>query len=254
MKQRVISGVYVAIVTIISAYFGGVILKSVLTFVALYGSYEFIKIRKEKFNYLLYVIMAVSVLLMMYLHDYSEIVFLLELIVLLTIGVFDENESFADVCTVFLMSILLGYALYFMMSIQAINKFMFGYVLILSMLTDTFAYFVGVKIGKHKLNTRVSPKKTIEGSLGGWLFGCLTSLLWAYLFKFFGYPAYVFVIASICLPVVSEIGDLVFSLIKRYYGVKDFSNLIPGHGGILDRLDSNLFCIILFGVLLSIFG
>ena len=65
MKQRVISGVYVAIVTVLAAYFGGFILKAVLTFVALYGSYEFIKIRKEKFNYLLYIIMAVSVLLMM---------------------------------------------------------------------------------------------------------------------------------------------------------------------------------------------
>ncbi len=254
MKQRVISGVYVAIITILSAYFGGFLLKAVLTFVALYGSYEFIKIRKEKFNHLLYAVMASSVVLMMYLHDYAEIIFLLELIVLLTIGVFDENESFGEVSATFLMSILLGYALYFMMHIQAINKFMFGYVLILSMLTDTFAYFIGVRFGKHKLNSRVSPKKTIEGCLGGWLFGCLTSLLWAYLFKFFGYPAYVFIIASICLPVVSEIGDLVFSLIKRYYGVKDFSDLIPGHGGILDRLDSNLFCIILFGVLLSIFG
>lgn len=254
MKQRVISGIYVAIITILSAYFGGFLLKAVLTFVALYGSYEFIKIRKKKFNYLLYAVMVSSVVLMMYLHDYAEIIFLLELIVLLTIGVFDENESFGEVSATFLMSILLGYALYFMMHIQALNKFMFGYVLILSMLTDTFAYFIGVRFGKHKLNSRVSPKKTIEGCLGGWLFGCLTSLLWAYLFKFFGYPAYVFIIASICLPVVSEIGDLVFSLIKRYYGVKDFSDLIPGHGGILDRLDSNLFCIILFGVLLSIFG
>ena len=254
MKQRVISGIYVAAVTIISAYFGGFILKAVLSFVAIYGSYEFISIRKEKFNYLLYAVMVISVLGIMYLHDYSEIIFLLELIVLLTIGVFDENESFAEVSATFLMSILLGYGLNFMMQIQALNKFMFGYVLILSMLTDTFAYFVGVKFGKHKLNSRVSPKKTIEGCVGGWFFGGLSSLLWAHLFKYFGFPAYVFIIASITLPIVSEIGDLVFSLIKRHYGVKDFSNLIPGHGGILDRLDSNLFCIILFGVLLSIFG
>ncbi|MBR5341938.1 MAG: phosphatidate cytidylyltransferase [Erysipelotrichaceae bacterium] len=253
MKQRVISGAIIAAITIISAYVGGLLLAAVLTFVALYGSYEFVKIRREEFNYLVYAIMALTCLGIMYLHDYATVFVLLELIFLLTISVFDEKEPFDDIAATFLMTVMIGYAMYFMLHIQQQNKWMFGYVLIISYLTDVFAFFVGIKFGKHKLNTRVSPKKTIEGSLGGWFFGCVTSFIWAAIFSFFGRPVYQFVVASLCLPIVSEIGDLVFSLVKRHYGVKDFSNLIPGHGGILDRLDSHIFCIILFGVLLTIF-
>ena len=136
--------------------------------------------------------------------------------------------------------------------IENMNLWMLGYVFVISYLSDTAAYFIGSRFGRHKLIERVSPKKTIEGSAAGLIFGMLGSLLWAFIFKFFGFPPYVFIISSIVLPVVSEIGDLVFSLMKRHYGIKDFSELIPGHGGILDRLDSNIFCIIVFGVLLTI--
>ena len=253
MKQRVISGVFIAAITVIAAYFGGIVLGAVLSFVGIYGSYEFIKIRRDRFDTLLYLIMVVSVMGIYLLHDYATVIMLFEIIILLTIAVFDENESFDDAATVFLMSMVLGYALYFMSSIQNENRYMFGYVLIISYLTDVFAYFIGIKLGKHKLNSRVSPKKTIEGSLGGWFFGFATSYIWASIFHYFGKPYYVFLLASLFLPLVSEVGDLVFSLIKRHYGVKDFSNLIPGHGGILDRLDSHIFCTLLFGALLILF-
>ena len=254
MKQRVISGVFIALITVVAAYFGGIILDAVLCFIGIYGSYEFIKIRKDTFNVLLYAIMVLTVMGIFVLHKYAVALCLLEILILMSVAVFDEKETFEDACAVLLMSMMIGYAIYFMRGFQHTNKFMFGYVLIISYLTDVFAYFVGVKFGKHKLNPRVSPKKTIEGSLGGWFFGCITSFIWAALFHFFDMPMYFFVISSLFLPVVSEIGDLAFSLIKRHYGVKDFSNLIPGHGGILDRLDSHIFCIILFGVLLLIFA
>ncbi|MBQ6334896.1 MAG: phosphatidate cytidylyltransferase [Erysipelotrichaceae bacterium] len=254
MKQRVISGAIIALVTVLAAYFGGIILKAILVFTAVWGSYEFISIRKSEFNIPLYAIMTISVLITYLFHDYREAVMLVEIIFLLSIAVFDERETFDDACSVFLMSMMLGNALYFMSYVQALNKWMFGYILIAVMLTDTFALFTGMKFGKHKLNERVSPKKTIEGFIGGWFFGGLISFIWACIFKFFGYPAMIFIASSLILPVVSQIGDLVFSLIKRHYGAKDFSNLIPGHGGILDRLDSNIFSIILFGALMILFG
>jgi len=253
MKQRVISGIAVAIVTIVSVYFGGLLLRAVLDFISVYACYEFIHIRKKEFDYPLFFLMTIFVLLVLHFGQNAPMIYLLELVLLLGISVYDASKSFDEICIVFLMSVLLGCAFYFFDFFGAYNKWLLGYVLIISYITDVFAFFVGRKYGKHKLNERVSPKKTVEGSIGGWFFGCVISLLWAMLFHFFDLPPYLIFIASFCLPLVSETGDLVFSLIKRYYGVKDFSNLIPGHGGILDRLDSNIFCITFFGAMLLLF-
>ena len=110
-------------------------------------------------------------------------------------------------------------------------------------ITDTFAYFGGVLFGKHKLIPKISPKKTVEGSVSG-IAGCvLCYLLYAWIISFFGYkvnfvPLCVLGLICSCL---SQFGDLTASLIKRNCGVKDFGNLIPGHGGILDRIDSLIF-------------
>lgn len=253
MKQRLQSSVIIAVITIASLYFGGTLLKAVLTFIGLYGSYEFIKIHKENFNYLLFAVMVSSILALLFLNQYHVVIMLFEIIVLMTIGVFDDSESFADVSAVFLLSMMIGYALYYTSYIQELNKWMMGYVVIISYMCDSFAYLIGIRFGKHKLNSKVSPKKTIEGSVGGWIFATIISFFWAMIFNFFGRSPIVFVVASLLLPLASEVGDLSFSLVKRHYGVKDFSNLIPGHGGILDRLDSNIFCIILFGALLTLF-
>ena len=107
--------------------------------------------------------------------------------------------------------------------------------------TDTFAYFAGVFLGKHKLCPEISPKKTIEGSVGGTA-GCI-ALLMLYgllLEKQFKIDVSYIKIAvlGILVSPVSQIGDLTASIIKRKFGIKDYGNLFPGHGGILDRLDS----------------
>ena len=252
MSKRIISGAIIAIITILALYFDGYLFSGMLAFIGLYSIYEYINVSNKFFNILLYVITALSVFGLIYFNNYSNVIITIELILLLTIAVFDKDKTYVDMAGLLLFSILIGFALYYMNHIEHLNKWMLGYIFIISYLTDVFAFFTGKFFGKHKLIERVSPKKTIEGSVGGFVFGCICSFLWAYYFKFFGYPSYLFLISSILLPIISEIGDLVFSLIKRHYEVKDFSNLIPGHGGILDRLDSIIFCIITFGVLLTI--
>ena len=115
---------------------------------------------------------------------------------------------------------------------------------ILSFACDTFAYFAGLTFGKHKLAPKVSPKKTVEGSIGGICGNVVCGLLFAFVMdRFFGgsigYGA--MAILAFCCSIVAQIGDLSFSLIKREFGVKDYGRLFLEHGGVLDRFDSVLF-------------
>lgn len=113
-------------------------------------------------------------------------------------------------------------------------------------LSDTGAYFTGVYLGKTKLCPEISPKKTVEGAVGGLLSGCIGSVLIALVFmliygnvdiNFFGV-----IIVGLLNPVISIFGDLTFSVIKRSCGIKDYGSIMPGHGGALDRFDSIIFC------------
>ena len=112
-------------------------------------------------------------------------------------------------------------------------------VFIFAWISDTFAYFTGVFFGKHKLIPHISPKKTIEGSIGGILGTVLVTVAFAMFFKEEN-PIY-FVPLAIVGSTVSQLGDLFASAIKREFNIKDYGNLIPGHGGVLDRFDSILF-------------
>lgn len=129
-----------------------------------------------------------------------------------------------------------------------------------ALLTDVFAYFVGVKFGKHKMAPNLSPKKSVEGAVGGVVCVLLFMLLSLLVFeKFlakqpFFMPVWFYSLTVVFISITSMFGDLMASLIKRYYGVKDYSNLIPGHGGIMDRFDSVLLASPTMFVLITIYG
>lgn len=128
-----------------------------------------------------------------------------------------------------------------------------GFYLLLALgsawLCDTGAYFVGVKFGRHKLAPKVSPKKTVEGAVGGVVVGTLLMLLlsWGYgwCMEQLGAPVRIhygaIALFTPLFSVIGMLGDLSMSVIKRSYGVKDFGNIMPGHGGVMDRFDSVLF-------------
>lgn len=117
---------------------------------------------------------------------------------------------------------------------------------VIAFLSDTFAYFTGMLLGKHKLAPDLSPKKTVEGAIGGLVGATVSAMVCGLIFRVFfhyegiQYPA--LALYGALGSVVSQLGDLSFSYIKREYGIKDFGNILPGHGGILDRFDSVIFC------------
>ncbi len=115
--------------------------------------------------------------------------------------------------------------------------------ILVTWMTDTGAYLVGRSVGRHKLIPRVSPNKTIEGALGGLFAAVLTALLCAWAFGLDVYPLLA-ALSGLGLGAIGMLGDLAESMIKRHAGVKDSGSLIPGHGGILDRIDGLLFVIL----------
>ena len=102
-------------------------------------------------------------------------------------------------------------------------------------------------------SVEVSPNKTWEGSIGGFATGCIISLIYGCM-VLPQMPMALTIAASVLLPIAAQVGDLSFSSIKRKYGIKDFGNLIPEHGGVLDRVDSLLFCLVVFYGLVQVIG
>ena len=119
---------------------------------------------------------------------------------------------------------------------------------------DAFAYFFGRWFGKHKLCPTISPKKTIEGAISGTVLGTASAVIsWLILKGSMSVPLYVYVIASFFCTLAAQVGDLCASAIKRQAGIKDFSNLFPGHGGAIDRLDSFSFAMPTAFLILALF-
>ncbi|KAF0226311.1 MAG: phosphatidate [Erysipelotrichaceae bacterium] len=125
------------------------------------------------------------------------------------------------------------------------------FLLISTYTTDTGAYFSGFYFGKTKLNERISPKKTVEGSIGGWLIGSISGFIFAY-FMVKGFNFWILVVMAVVFPIIGQIGDLAFSAIKRHFKIKDFGSIFPAHGGVLDRIDSLVFNLLFFYIFISL--
>ena len=171
------------------------------------------------------------------------------LLYLLAAAVFSHGKAdIGDVSTAFMLWLytLIGF-LGLIMTHDHIHGGEYLYLLafIGAWVTDTFAYFTGMLLGKHKLIPDVSPKKTVEGAVGGVVFCTLSFVGFALLYNHFWsdgklLPLWLMAIVGFLVSIVSQVGDLSLSLLKRKYGIKDFGKIFPGHGGVLDRFDSVL--------------
>jgi len=139
---------------------------------------------------------------------------------------------------------------YLLTSLISLKSMPYGHLLVLlpvvaTVITDSGAYFTGVTIGKRKAFPNISPNKTVEGYIGGTIAGILAMLLYGLILSLIttltiSFP--VLILYGVLGAVMTELGDLAYSLIKRKCGIKDYGKLIPGHGGALDRFDSMILC------------
>ena len=185
-----------------------------------------------------------------HLAQYGAILMIGILFYFFTIAIFSRGKyNLADVCVLFATAfyILMGFnSIIIMHDNERGGHVLYLAIFISAWITDVFAYFCGMLFGrggKHKLIPDVSPKKTVEGSIGGVIFCIIAMMLFGWLcnlFTEYNSNILMFAVGGFMASIVSQIGDLLMSYVKRYYNIKDFSQLFPGHGGVLDRFDSIL--------------
>ena len=275
MKQRIITAIVLVIIAIPICIFSGTIIFPIaMAFIGLAGVYEMLGCMGTRKNLLisvpLYILALASPFLvwrrynffiLTFKPDYSAILLpLLFALYLLAVWVFSyQKDQEVDMNKISTSAIVSLYIIGATSSIVMVREAMGGeyywyFIFIGAWITDTFAYFTGMLFGKHKLIPAVSPKKTVEGAIGGTVF-CIAF--------FIGYGALLnhltqydislvlLAFAGLLSAFVSMIGDLSMSVIKRTYGIKDYGKIFPGHGGVLDRFDSILAVAVVMALFLA---
>ena len=250
MKTRIISGIFLAIIAASSLYVGSWYLFLLCAFISLVGMYELYRAAgiHEKLLGICGYVVAVAYYVCVWLGKWQleTLVFVFGLMAIMTIYVitfpkYKSQDAMLVFTGIFYVAVMLSYI--YKVRVAGDGKYIVWLVFVSSWGNDTFAYFTGVTFGKHKLVPHLSPKKSVEGAIGGITGAALVGLLYGFiLHKALGIKAMIpFLVISAVGAFISIFGDLAASAIKRNYDVKDYSNLIPGHGGILDRFDSMIF-------------
>ena len=257
MKTRIIvAAIFVPLIFVVLFFLSGIAVAFFISAIAAVASVELIRTAQNPKAKRLYIYAAVSAALIpvsaafdMLGKFYYVGLFLLVCIVFVD-AVFtyktEKEISLLQVAAVIFGGAVLPLFLAAIvgLKLQTNGKYYVLIPFIVAFITDAGAYFTGVFFGKHQAFPRVSPKKTVEGCIGGFVIGVASMALYGIILHYaagltVNFPAlalYGFVGA-----VATELGDLVFSLIKRVFGIKDYGKLLPGHGGILDRFDSMIF-------------
>lgn len=242
MKTRIISALIGFSLLLLLVILGGTVLNIAILIVSLIAVYEFNRVVRniDGMNPILSVNYVFTICL--FLLNYTETIeieFLIFIYIITTLSflVFGKKHVFSDVPITLLGGLYIPFFFYHMYLLN--DNIYIWIVFIAAFATDTFAYFSGMFFGKHKLCPEISPKKTVEGSIGGIVGSVVTIVIFSIVFKLENILG--MAILGVILSVMSQIGDLTASRIKRTAGVKDYGDLMPGHGGVLDRFDSILF-------------
>ena len=260
MKARVLFGVFGFAFVLLALYvFPPIVLELVVAALCVFATYEVLGSTKLVRNHL-ELLLAMAVSLGLAVGHFSILPLRLEsvmqgLVLVLLFGSFaielkyhDSHEGFAGVVGAFSARLAVPYLLLSLLRIFQMHYHHGSFIVLLPLLAawgaDTCALFSGMLFGKHKLAPVVSPKKTVEGAVGGVVGGAVLVLIAAVIMNRtldLEMPLWSAVVLGAVGAVLGEIGDLSFSVIKRQTGIKDYGHIFPGHGGVLDRFDSVLF-------------
>ncbi len=265
MKTRVISAICMIAILLPLLIVGGELFAFLVGVIGCFALRELLQLFKKEKNlpFLTEVLAYLTVLYLIWQNydsntlifslDYRVLVLLLFIFFVPTVLLSDNKKySFQDGLSLLGSTLLIGFAFHLFIVIRNYSLNTFIYLILITTMTDTFALLTGMWIGKTKLCPAISPKKTVEGLIGGTFMGSFLAILFYLTVIDAAVPFHYLLIVTVTLSLVGQLGDLVFSQIKRYYNVKDFSNLIPGHGGILDRLDSIIFVVMMYTMFISI--
>lgn len=251
-KTRLFSSMILLVATITIVVLGKDILFASIFIISLIGMmelYRVVKIHKALPGFVGY-LAGISFYLILYFNllQYQLMLFIFFLMLLMFVYVFVFPKFGSEQITIayfglFYVSIMLSYI--YQVRMMEDGALLVWLIFIGAWGSDTCAYCVGILIGKHKIAPKLSPKKSLEGCIGGILGASLIGFLYATIFQSnitgIENPQVVFAIIGAASSIISQIGDMAASAIKRNHDIKDYGDLIPGHGGILDRFDSIIF-------------
>ncbi len=251
-KTRLLSGIILVIAALFLVIIGGdLLLVSTLaiSWIALFELYRIFHIEKALPGILGYLAAAAYYVNLRFSLVEDQMMFVMALLMgMMFVYVFAypkyrTEQMLAAFFGVFYVAVMLSFV--YQTRMMERGAYIVWLIFLCSWGCDTCAYCVGVLIGKHKMSPKLSPKKSIEGAVGGVVGTALLTGLYGYIFReAMGIDAaYVWILAGISAigALISMVGDLTASAIKRNYEIKDYGKLIPGHGGILDRFDSVIF-------------
>jgi len=261
MKTRVISGIVLAILLFLTLFFGGYVTLAVLLAISLVGYHEIVSAlevedKNKKFSTLElagfaviaihYALMAISGGKLIFFVMALMILFMAEAaIFVFSFPKYEFNKVMASVFAFVYAPMMLSFI--YLLRIREDGQFV-AWIPFIAWVCDTSAYFAGSTFGKHKLCPKLSPKKTVEGAIGGVLGSVIVGCIYGYVIEMATGSAgsvlsnvLVYAVITAVASILSQIGDLLASGIKRNHDIKDYGTLIPGHGGIMDRFDSVIF-------------
>ena len=248
IDKRVISAVIAIPLLLFFAITGGIIFKIGIMAISAIALYEYVNVYKNNGDKVISWILILGYLLYyltIILAGQKLILPIIYIIVLVSMAVPIFSRRYTVISSALTITgfiyIVNFFGLLILIRDHSSGGYLIWLVFIISWFCDTFAYYTGRLLGRKKLCPQVSPKKTVEGSIGGIAGSIFGVILWSCLSSNISFEWYHLILLGLLGGAVSQIGDLSASLIKRYVGVKDYGNIMPGHGGILDRFDSILF-------------